>query len=624
MLTPSQNEALSYELVPLFQQLEQDTIKDIQRRLLKAGRWTETAELKAQGMRELGYSPSKIRNEVLKGIRADDSYKRDLAENTIAYKQSVKERIKDVEAQAKKAGNDLVAKAGSMSFKDDLSMWSKHGLKVSDGSYLGRLSKVYAKRLNDSIHTLTRSTGFKLYNMDGAIIRTNKAYDRALDYAVVQMSSGTVSYDEAVQLAVNQLEKSGLRHVDYLSGATRGLDAAVKCAVATTMSQIAGDISMRTTEALGSDLVEVSAHAGARSEGFGPMNHAEWQGKVYSISGAPHEEESARLGYPIEKLSDATGYPDDPLGLCGYNCRHVFYTFIEGVSEPASWETKYTDSDRKNGYDPEYNKAVAKSKTLERQIRQLKRQAIGGEQVAAQLKRKEYQLSGLRSLNGIKGDARNTLVKGYGDDFKTITGADFMSKSMSGLKTNAKVMSYELAKNVDTSVDYAMTAFPQLRGYIKGFYNAPHLDATAAYSKITKSIYARCAVSWDEYKDLATKNYGLGLWSTSDERATIFHEVGHAVEDAYLTDDKYKKIKSLFYETRETVLQGSEYLDIYKSADFLKDTKAFRVRARALGFSYYGLANESEFIAESVSQYLSTTDTSEIANQAIEILFGEV
>ena len=34
----------------------------------------------------------------------------------------------------------------------------------------------------------------------------------------------------------------------------------------------------------------------------------------------------------FDNLLDATGYPENPLGLCGYNCRHSFTPFLPGVS----------------------------------------------------------------------------------------------------------------------------------------------------------------------------------------------------------------------------------------------------------------------------------------------------
>lgn len=73
----------------------------------------------------------------------------------------------------------------------------------------------------------------------------------------------------------------------------------------------------------GCDLVEVTAHAGARPE------HAEWQGKVYSRSGKSKK-------YP--PLKESTGYGTGA-GLGGWNCRHSMFPYYEGTSRT------YTDEE---------------------------------------------------------------------------------------------------------------------------------------------------------------------------------------------------------------------------------------------------------------------------------------
>ena len=54
MLTEEQLEIYSGVLVPVFQQLEQDIIADIARRVRKEERWTETAELQAEHAKNAG------------------------------------------------------------------------------------------------------------------------------------------------------------------------------------------------------------------------------------------------------------------------------------------------------------------------------------------------------------------------------------------------------------------------------------------------------------------------------------------------------------------------------------------------------------------------------------------
>ena len=64
----------------LYDDLEREVIADIARRVKKTGRYTETAELMAKAMREQGYNTAKIQREVMKQLRADKEYKRNVAD----------------------------------------------------------------------------------------------------------------------------------------------------------------------------------------------------------------------------------------------------------------------------------------------------------------------------------------------------------------------------------------------------------------------------------------------------------------------------------------------------------------------------------------------------------------
>lgn len=94
--------------------MEDEVIADIARRVKKTGRYTETAELMAKSMAEQGYSAEKIQAEVMKMLRADKAYQMAVAENTKAYKQEIQDIIDKTVAEAKEAGDALIAEAGNM------------------------------------------------------------------------------------------------------------------------------------------------------------------------------------------------------------------------------------------------------------------------------------------------------------------------------------------------------------------------------------------------------------------------------------------------------------------------------------------------------------------------------
>lgn len=415
MLSDEQKDQLSAEIIPLFQDLEQEVIQDIARRLRKEKRWTESAELQAKALEKLGHSPAETKWLVLKELHADKEFEAMLVKNTLEHKKTVREEINRVISEAKKRGDDIVSRAGLMSFADDVSFWESQGRHLQESPVLRQIGKEVSKRLEHDLKSLTHSTGFKFV---GAPIKEERAFNYAMNKAITNVTSGAFSSQQAVEEVVADLEKSGLRKVDFASGISRAIDVAAHLAVRTTLGQMAADISMRNAKELDTDLVEVSSHAGAR-DGDGHANHAAWQGKVYSISGKAYPAESKRLGYRILKLSDATGYPDDPLGLCGFNCRHTFYPFFEGVSEPNPIEQD-PEPVEVDGKIYTYYQAIQKQRRIERELREYKRQHIGGQNRIAAITAKEQQYARFCEKAGLKQNLNRLYVKGYKRDFAYI------------------------------------------------------------------------------------------------------------------------------------------------------------------------------------------------------------
>ena len=447
MLSDRQKEQLSAEMIPLFQELEQDVIQDIARRVRKESRWTETAELQAKALEALGYKPMEIRNKVMRELKADKEYQAMIAKNTLDYKRDVRARIKQLVADAKERGDDIVSRAGTMAFNDDLAFWKSKGRHLRHSSELAEINTTASHRLAHELKNLTHSTGFKFV---GAPVRIDNAFSHAMDSMMMNVATGAFSSGQATEKVVSDLEKSGIRHVDFRSGISRGIDVAAAFAVRTTLGQMAAQISMDNATQLGTDLVEVSSHAGAR-EGDGHADHAYWQGRVYSISGRQHPEEEKRLGYKIYKLSDVTGYPDDPLGLCGYNCRHTFYPFLEGVSEPNPIE-KDPEPVTVDGRTYTYYQATQVQRRLERELRELKRQYIGGDETRlAAIKAKEQRYARFCSKAGLKQNLERLYVKGYKRDFEYIGARHDVVKNHDVLHRARNITSIEELRNVSKS-----------------------------------------------------------------------------------------------------------------------------------------------------------------------------
>lgn len=390
----------------LFQAFEQDLIADIARRIKKTGRYTETAELQAQAMMAEGVSPAEILKEVMRILQADDEYQKEVAQNTLEWKKYVKAEIQAMREKAKEEGDDIIANAGDMSFNYDLSMWEQNGEKLTKDSAINRMISEMSKDTAGTFKNLTKSMGFK-----GAysFVTLQNAYIRYLDKAVVKMASGTFSYDRAVEDAVREMAHSGLRSVDYASGRTYQLDTAARMCVRTSCHQLSAKMSMHNCEKMGTDLVEVTAHWGARPE------HAVWQGKIYSRSGKNKK-------YP--PFSECHYGAVD--GLCGVNCRHTFYPFFEGISEPTKWDEE-PEPKEYNGKTYTYYDMTQKQRQMERKVRETKREieakrAIGGDtdDLEAAKRKQIAEYHKFSDEMGIRPkDNRLRVIKGSSDLTKT-------------------------------------------------------------------------------------------------------------------------------------------------------------------------------------------------------------
>lgn len=340
--------------------------------------YTRTAEIQAAAMRELGYSPARIRKEAMKLLRADKKYRDAVAKNTLEYKKEVKELINNITKEAYKEGNMLVADAGLMAWIDDLRVWKSAGKSLQDRSFLSQMVDSINLQTKGELKNLTQTTAFRTMSGTEAI---KNLYQNELDKAAIKICSGTFSQEQVVKECIHSLAQSGLRTVNFDSGRTMQLDTAAKLAIRTGCHQLASKILNKNMELTGCNLVYISEHEGARNKGEGIANHEEWQGKVYYVKpGKDYKDEAERVGQDrIEDLWEKTGYSadgaheSDPRGLHGYNCRHSSSVWFEGVSQKPA-PIKKPEPITYEGVTYDRYAVTQKMRSMEREIRALKRE----------------------------------------------------------------------------------------------------------------------------------------------------------------------------------------------------------------------------------------------------------
>ena len=341
--TPEILDALPEELAELFRSLEITLLEEICSRLKLADQLNEVTVQDIRALRSHGID--------LEGIE------KAIQEATGTSEEKLDELLDDVVKRNQEYYTELIDIA-----------------KVTAPERIVSTSDIEAirRQTQETFKNLTASMGF-LVDGGRTMLEPAKAYQWALDNAVMQIQSGAINYNQAIKTAVKQLADSGIKTVNYESGHVDQVDAAARRATMTGISQLCAKYTEQSAEYLETNYFEVSAHAGARDvEGTSPWSsHKAWQGKVYSTKTDDI--------YP--NIYDVCGLGEVD-GLEGANCRHRRWAWVEGVSERTYTNEQLARIDDGLGCEFEGKKytayeATQKQRQIERTIRKLKREQAG-------------------------------------------------------------------------------------------------------------------------------------------------------------------------------------------------------------------------------------------------------
>lgn len=356
--SPEILDAIPEELAELFRGLEITLLEEICSRLKLSGQLNEVTVQDIRALRSHGIDPKDIESAIRKtaGISQKklDQLLNDVVERNQAYY------------------TELI----------DIAAVTKPETLVSD-----RDIEAIRQQTQDTFTNLTQSMGFLVDN-GRTMLPPAKAYQWALNSAEMKIQSGAISYNQAVATAVKQLADSGLcvvydkagnpikNMVGYESGHKDQLDVAVRRAVMSGVNQINQKYREQSMDYLETDLVETSAHIGARNiDGpNGWENHEAWQGKVYRWK---EKQKTSTVEY--QDFEETCGY-GDVTGIGGANCRHSFWPFIDGIMERTYSDEQLESIKAENhkftfeGKEYDGYKATQKQREIERTIRKLKRE----------------------------------------------------------------------------------------------------------------------------------------------------------------------------------------------------------------------------------------------------------
>lgn len=251
--SPSVLDALPEELAELFRGLELKLLSEICSRLKISDQLNEVTVADIRALRAHGIDLEDIKKAIDKATGIGE--------------KKLDKLLDDVVARNQRYYTDMIDLAG-----------------VTAPDRLVDQEDIYAiyEQTKGQYRNITQSMGFLVrQGRHRVMLPPAKAYQWALDSAELQIQSGAISYNQAIATAVRQLADSGLKTVEYESGYKLSVDSAVRMCVMTGVNQLNQKYREQSMDYLETDLVEVTAHLGARNTGMGFVNHESWQGGIY-------------------------------------------------------------------------------------------------------------------------------------------------------------------------------------------------------------------------------------------------------------------------------------------------------------------------------------------------------
>lgn len=246
--------------------------------------------------------------------------------------------------------NKIFYDAGEKTLKSDDKIYKQAGLNpvpLAQSESIKQIMNAAIQRTSGNLQNLCMTT---------ANTAQTQFYN-AINSAYMFTSTGVKSYTQAILDEIKNISKQGAI-IQYPSGARRSVESAVRMNVITAINQNCGKLQELRADELGWDLMEITAHSGARPE------HARWQGKIVSRSGKKGYLNLRDIGY-----GEVTGFK-------GVNCRHDWHPYYPGSrktysnSQLKDWKKEKVEY---NGQKISMYDATQKQRAFERQIRQDKK-----------------------------------------------------------------------------------------------------------------------------------------------------------------------------------------------------------------------------------------------------------
>ena len=377
MLPPSYLDQMPDAFVQLWQQVEEQILQDVARRIGKMNAVTPTANWQLWRYQQT----EAVRNDVVKL----------LAKYTGKSEAAIRKLLLQ-------AATEAMEREDAIYYHYDM-----EPTPFEESAALNNLLDAGARQTCGTWQNLTATTANTVTG----------AFERTLDAAWLKVSTGAFDYKTAVKQAVDSLADD-MPMVTYPSGHKDSIEVAARRAILTGVNQTAGKLQVARADEMGVEFFETTAHGGARP------SHAEWQGRQFHRGGAVDYK-----GKHYPDFEAATGYGTGA-GLCGWNCRHQFFACFPELGDPPAWTREQLEAlnARNIGWNGKKYTAYEISqmqRARERNVRRWKKRYLAEDAAgldatdsAVRLKAARQSLADFAQATGGRVDSARTSVPKFG------------------------------------------------------------------------------------------------------------------------------------------------------------------------------------------------------------------
>lgn len=329
MLTPEQIDVLADQAQQITEPITEFLIRDIARRISEAGQLTSTASYQVWQLQNLGISQQQVKRKIqeLLGISLDQL-------------------------------ELLMTQAAEVGYQFDLDQLPhENAVPFRDNAAVQDIVSSSVEMAREDLTNMVQTAGF--IGPNGKSLPLTQAYEQACDFAFQKVVNGAQDYQSAIRQATGELAKRGIVTIDYTSGRTRTLEAAVRSNVMGALGTMQEKISQQNHDDMGANGWEISAHGNCAPD------HEPIQGRQYTD--AEYRQLNDSLVRRIGTL----------------NCGHAAYPIIIGVNRPQysrdQLEKLRQENEKGITYEGKHYtgyEATQRQRQLERAIRDRKRRIL--------------------------------------------------------------------------------------------------------------------------------------------------------------------------------------------------------------------------------------------------------